>query len=536
MTASLSDMHILSTTRLFPESHLDGSIPARVVPLSMLDAKVVGYAPSSAIWLYNRPADERGLAALSTSQLTLSLQKTLNAYPQWAGQLHWAPYNADGKQHTERFGRLCLSFGATSDPGVELVIAHCQCTLSSLVPSDAERAEGPGWWEAGQVPLAKHLLPTTPLPLYNMVDYAGLPGAIIQLTTFDCGGVSIAVKFAHTLADAQSMMRFVHDWEEVNRALLDHAPLPTLSPVFDPLLVDRAAAGDIDALKPDPTLVDIARSLPMHRFDCWASAEGCPPFLAETTKTPSVLDLAAIQPLGTPLPWSEWNYMAPVSHYLVYFSADEIRRMWEEASSSLGPSSTSRISRLDALLAHVWALIIRARGLEHDEPVHLNVTLGFRTRLCPPLPDTFLGSPLTPIRVTSTGGFLASAESSLGTTAASIRSTIEQFNSATIPALLHDIAYEVGGQRLWHAFMGRRNTIVTSWLRHGVVKVDFGGGERPRYVESIMPEVDGCVQVMESGHHDEDGGTTGMSVSLHLATDVMQKLLNDPQLRKYRRS
>jgi len=95
----------------------------------------------------------------------------------------------------------------------------------------------------------------------------GLPGTIIRLTTFDCGGVAVAVKMAHVLADAQAMVQFVNNWARVNRDILAQAPIPRLSPVFDPSLIDRAAAGDIDAAKPDPEIIRAARTLHINRFD-----------------------------------------------------------------------------------------------------------------------------------------------------------------------------------------------------------------------------------------------------------------------------
>jgi hypothetical protein len=64
-----------------------------------------------------------------------------------------------------------------------------------------------------------------------------------------------------------------------------------------------------------------------------------------------------------------------VSHYIVIFTTDEVKRIWEDASSN----SQVPISRLNALLAHIWLLIIRARELSSDqEAVYLDVTLGAR--------------------------------------------------------------------------------------------------------------------------------------------------------------
>lgn len=66
-----------------------------------------------------------------------------------------------------------------------------------------------------------------------------------------------------------------------------------------------------------------------------------------------------------------------------------------------------------------------------------------------------------------------------------------------------------------------------------------------RYAEPSMPNVDGCIQVMEAGMMQGGGGTyakdigqwygDGVMLSLHFAADVMQNVLKDPLLRKYSR-
>ncbi|OBZ71132.1 Spermidine hydroxycinnamoyl transferase [Grifola frondosa] len=449
---------IESRVRLLPDE-LIVRTPRRI-PLSILDATVLRFAPTCAIWIYDQPANSQGQAALATQQLSLSLQKTLNAYPQWAGDLQWEPCNKHAP-HTQRYGRLNITYGTASDSGIELVIASSPQPLSSLVPSTSERVNI-GTWNAANFPTTELHSFTTPLALHG--EGRALPCVMVQLTTFGCGGVGIAVKCAHAVADAQAMINFVKDWAAVNRALLCGAPLPSLSPVFEPQLLDGAAAGNIDAVEPDPAFIRISRSLPMHKYDLWASAQGCPSFMVSETRIPPEVDISSIGQLGKPLPWSEWDVAAPIAHYLLYFSADEVQRIREEVSSS---SSTTRVSRLDALLSHVWALIIRARGLERDtQAAHLAVTIGLRNRLSPPLAQTFVGSPIVLARVTLT---CEEITQSPGAAAVAIRSAVVQFDSSTLPALLHDVAFEVSAQRFWRAFMGRRNTIVTSWFRQDVM-------------------------------------------------------------------
>lgn len=67
-------------------------------------------------------------------------------------------------------------------------------------------------------------------------------------------------------------------------------------------------------------------------------------------------------------------------------------------------------------------------------------------------------------------------------------------------------------------------------------EVDFGGGARPRFVHGVMPAMDGIVQIMEAGPRSSAGGPwyqDGANVSLMLTTEVIQRMLEDPLLRKY---
>jgi hypothetical protein len=126
---------------------------------------------------------------------------------------------------------------------------------------------------------------------------------------------------------------------------------------------------------------------------------------------------------------------------------------------------------------------------------------------------------------------------SLPQLAREIRGVVTQFSPARVGALLHEMAFDVDARRMWGGFVGRRNTIVTSWVRLGVYEVDFGGG-RPRFVQGIMPAMDGLMQVMEAMPPASSTGgpwyQDGASVSMTLTTEVIQRMLGDPLLRMYR--
>jgi hypothetical protein len=221
---------------------------------------------------------------------------------------------------------------------------------------------------------------------------------------------------------------------------------------------------------------------------------------------------------STSAPWTTWDLSRPVCYTQIYFSGDQLADFKRKA---LAEGEARRdISRLDALLAHLWISINRARNLTNSpDTVFIDLSIGARTRVSPPLPDTFLGSPLFLTHVAASGKTLCAA--SLGTIASQIRETVTLFTPEKIGAMLHDAAYEISPQRLWQAFLGSRHVLVTSWLRLKVYEVDFvGDGSRPRYVHAVLPKLDGEVQVMESG---VDGN--GMDVALYLEEEVMERFL-----------
>ncbi|KAI3396387.1 hypothetical protein diail_12195 [Diaporthe ilicicola] len=285
-------------------------------------------------------------------------------------------------------------------------------------------------------------------------------------------------------------------------------------------------------------MVALARSLPMHRYDWWATdAPGYPAWAtasSDATK-PNDLDRTELSPSTFP-PWPTWDLSAPVDHVQIRFGADEVARMKQAARAAALPSDQHHpqptLSRLDALLAHMWILINRARQHQDtQDEVYLDVTLGLRSRVSPPLPDIFAGSPILLGHVGRRGSDVCSA-AGLGAAALSLRNMMSLFTPRAVSAYLHDAAHEVSPQRLWQGFLGSRHTLVTSWVRAGSYEVDFcGDGDsrsRAVYVQGKMPRMDGILQVMDMG---EDTGE--FDVSLCLEREAMGGLLRDDALRMY---
>jgi hypothetical protein len=455
---------------------------------------------------------------------------------------------------------LSYEFLDGKDPGVEFVVATSDSPLSSFVPSAVERSRNGGIWDPSQARSRDLIPPTALAPVLSAAEslesaqvssnsngdaVAVAPCLVAQITTFSCGGKAIALQAAHPLADAQALSFFAQDWainaRAINHAFVPNCPkpnFPAVLPIYNPSLLDESAAGDIDSLYPQVGLVEIARALPCHRYDWWAPLPASSKsFPTTATVVPSIFqeDRTLLErDAGDPMPWDEWDITKPVLHYMIHFSNVEIYRIWEAASME------GNVSKHDALLAHIWSCINRSRRVSNDqELVHLDVTIGLRTRISPPLPAKFMGSPIMLARVLACGHDASTDVPAI--MAKRIQSTLAQFTAEKLAAHLHDKIHEISPQRIWQCFLGKRHLLVTSWVHTGVYEVDFGGG-RPAYVEAVMPSCDGCVQVMEAAPtvtSENDSNKLkwwegGVDVSVHLEKEAMKRLLTEPLLRKYK--
>ncbi|KAI0204939.1 transferase [Astrocystis sublimbata] len=488
---------ILSTKRIFPAT------PPRSVTttrLSIADATVARFTPCGAIWFFDKTEgiDANDLAAFNVLESALS--ETLDEYPHYAGQLQWATReHVEGTNNPRCVGRPIVTYGSSSDPGLELVVVEDERELCTLVPSLAERATSKRLWNASALSQSE-FLPGTTLAFSSLGEFMGLPGASAQLTAFKCGGFAVSLKLTHCLSDATCLMEFIKCWADRSRRVTNTTTLGASArpkALFDPALLDAHANLDPKASVPDAERVRRARSLPMHRFDWWATgAPGYPSWAtasSDATKPPpEELSQTELSPSMDP-PWPTWDLGAAVEHMQIRFSKSEVEKIKNAAMSTL-PSDFQgeRVSRQDALLAHLWILVNRARQLENvQDQVYMNISLGIRSRVSPPLPDSFVGSPLLLGHINKTESDAATA--TVGAVALAIRRMLSQFTSQAVSDYLYEAAQEVSPQRLWQAFLGSRHVIVTSWARSQAYEVDFFGTRLARYVQTHMPHMDGIL-------------------------------------------
>ncbi|OQE31461.1 hypothetical protein PENSTE_c001G05270 [Penicillium steckii] len=528
----------------------------RAVPLSLLDATTVDFSSTSAIWLFERPTDNDMHNELDLfDHFRRSLRVSLSDYPQWTGLLKSIatldPTKLEKEvlqfpPHARRFGRVYAHFGSSQDPGVEFITATSTATIEALSP--VSRVENEPLFNSQKAPFGS-FLPTQRLAsamnglIFDKKTGLLPPSCVIQLTKTACGGFVLGVNLAHPLADIHSLVHFVKDWAKISRWYLGGPDTiqPTLNPLFEPNRLDAMAMGDINGEEVNPKVLQHIKTLPLHRYDWWAAPSQCP----WPQKIPEPFQDQDLATVGEKMPWSEWDFSAPVSHYTVHLNSNQVEKIWKSINDvNIEGRTSERISRHDAVLAHIWSCIARARNQQEDhELVHCNLTYGTRPIL--ELGGNFIGSPIMNINVEMTGKDLASTdipESKQKLAAAQcIRKTITQINCPeAVAAHIHSVAFEKSPQRIWQAFLGSRHLIVTSWARVGIYDVDFGLNSPIRYAEGVIPDMDGVLLIKDAppSHHSRNSSErkssswtdNGVDASIHIRAEDMERLIRDPRL------
>jgi hypothetical protein len=422
--------------------------------------------------------------------------------------------------HTRRFGRPHLSWGQ-NDPGVGLDVVVSEHKLDQYVSKDYDRS-------AKILPATTDLQVASSSLIHLRNGDNDKPCLVVRITTFACGGISVAVGMHHCLADAMSLTTFVDDWATVHRALLA-GKVPNLPHrPFEPLRLDHYAAGNIDAAQENVFHRESALALPQIRLDFWASSKDKPSMMSTPCHPhPAVesLDIAQGRPRGARVPWTTWSATKKVLDRSVEFSPTDVHEIWVKSGGELESSH----SRLDALLAHLWRCIVKARSLPENCDIYLDMTLGLRTRFDPPLPSTFIGSPIQNFTTSATSQSLLSRP--LQFAAQSIRSTIAAVDSDNLSKLLHHDAYALDPIREWNAFMGDQHLMVTSWLGTNAYRIDFGGGEPVEVVANMWP-IDGLMVLMDRPCTKEKWYDSGATVRIFLEEETMVRFLKEIELKE----
>ncbi|KAI3936908.1 hypothetical protein MKW92_024145 [Papaver armeniacum] len=278
--------------------------------------------------------------------------------------------------------------------------------------------------------------------------------ALVQLTRFTCGSVVVSFSSNHIVSDGVLVSQFMISWSQACRGLKIHP-----RPLHDKnIFVPR---------NPHSVKFD-HRSIEIEKRKINEDSTTMPPYSRD--------DLI---------------------HQILHFTPEFIAKIKNKASSSSSSCtgvkgvSSSRYSTFECLIAHLWRVITRARGLSESDKTYVKISVNGRRRMRPRVPDEYFGNVVLWAFPETQGKNLF--DESLSHTAEVIHDAVENVNDEYFKSFIdfanknqHDgslMPTKVDHMKvpsLWP------NLEVQSWLGFPLNTVDFGFGK----AFIVMPSFD----------------------------------------------
>lgn len=205
----------------------------------------------------------------------------------------------------------------------------------------------------------------------------------------------------------------------------------------------------------------------------------------------------------------------PLQQRIFRFSKEKIAELKAKANAGM---CTTKISSLQALLAHLWVSITRSRRyLKADEEVSVGVALSMRQRMEPAVPEKYFGSTVVTQRVSSGVGELLQKGSAWA--AWEINKSIGSFTSIEMRKFAEDWAKNPVITKL--ARRSGNSLFVGSSPRFDVYGNDFGWGKPLAVRSGPSNKFDGKLTVFQGL---EEGG---MDFEACLLPETMEALAED---------
>lgn len=342
----------------------------------------------------------------------------------------------------------------------------------------------------------------TPSPnfryLFPDVDYSQpiyeLPVLFIQLTKFNCGGISLSLSFSHVVADGLSMAHFLREWARLARG----------KPIRTTPFHDRNALGmsqrDRHVL---PQIYDDYERDLSKQFLHLPSLLGKP-------KTMMRLRPVISLRLGK----NDVEKLKNIADYGINIDFDD------QAENDRGIAR--RFTRYEAVAGHIWKCISKARKLRDEQETTNNLTIDIRRRLRPALPVGYFGNAIFDVKTSSLARELSSKP--LGYGASRVRAGIEKVTSEYV---LSAVDYIKSQRNLFlfrylysfyvESFLGNPNVAVVDWSNLPVYGMDFGWGKEIYFGPGKL-EIDGDSVILR----DCSSGDGSIVVVLCLEVDHVE--------------
>ncbi|RLN05354.1 putative acetyltransferase [Panicum miliaceum] len=304
-----------------------------------------------------------------------------------------------------------------------------------------------------------------------------LPVLAVQVTEL-ANGVFVGMTLNHSVGDGTAFWHFFNTWSEIHRA------------------------GGVGIT--DDDLCDL--STPPPSLQRWF-LETCP--------------------VPIPIPFSKLEHIVrrfertAVQECFLTFSAASVRKLKARANDEMAGTATAAISSLQAVLAHLWRAVCRARRLAPEQGTFYSVVVGCRGRVNG-IPPGYVGNAMVFGKAEATVGEIQ--EKGLGWTAWLLNRAVASFDEASMRESLERWVREPDFTYMSNLSSAGTALVTGSSPRFDVFGNDFGWGKPVAIRSGAGNKADGKATVFEG---PERGGS--MSLEVCIAPDALERLVADEE-------
>ncbi|KAJ1266894.1 hypothetical protein BS78_07G014900 [Paspalum vaginatum] len=264
-----------------------------------------------------------------------------------------------------------------------------------------------------------------------------------------------------------------------------------------------------------------------HFFNTWSEINRCGDLSLSTP--PPVLRRWFLEtcPVPIPMPFRSLEDIVrrfertPVQECFFTFSAASVKKLKARANGEMAGVAAASISSLQAVLAHLWRAVCRARRLSREQRTFYSVVVGCRGRV-PGIPPGYVGNAMVIGKAEATVGEIE--EKGLGWTAWQLNRAVASFDEVAMSESLERWVRDPDFTYMDNLSSAGTALVTGSSPRFDVFGNDFGWG-RPLAIRSGSGnKADGKATVFEG---PERGGS--MSLEVCVAPDALERLVADEE-------
>ncbi|KAH9324621.1 hypothetical protein KI387_004799 [Taxus chinensis] len=239
-----------------------------------------------------------------------------------------------------------------------------------------------------------------------------------------------------------------------------------------------------------------------------------PPLHTRCFGTPSPINLNLHEYFQKPRIMHEFS-PPQLREKMFHFPVETLSRLKEEANRAAFNDGT--ISSFQALCAHIWVAITRARRLSPAEETTFKLPVNCRPRMVPPLPSSYFGNAIQMVGATVTAGELL--EEGMGRAAGILHRIIAAHKDANIRAELEKPPTVIEIDK----YIPQNCVSMGSSPRFPMYDNDFGWGRPVGARSGLANKFDGKMSAYPGRE-----GTQSMDIEICLLPHTMSVLESDP--------